>query len=89
LPLVNKKRSENKKNLKNAFFIKIVKTVKIVFYIYVLCISFPFLRNSSLQKSPFITAHFRSSLHILCFCASLHEYMLKQAQCSRAVEIND
>jgi len=23
------------------------------------------LRNSSLQKQPFITAHFRSSLHIL------------------------
>jgi len=31
--------------------------------------SFSFLRNSSLQKSPFITAHFRSSLHILCITA--------------------
>src|SRR6218665_1353849 len=28
-----------------------------------------FLLNSSLHKQPFITAHFRSSLHILCITA--------------------
>ena len=32
-PLENKKRSKNK-NVKNAFFIKILKNVKNVFYIY-------------------------------------------------------
>src|SRR6218665_3215825 len=35
-----------------------------------------FLLSSSLHKQPFITAHFRSSLHIFVhhciFCASLH-----------------
>jgi len=34
-----------------------------------------FLLNSSLHKQPFITAHFRSSLHILCITA----HALKQA----------
>src|SRR6218665_1008305 len=34
-PLENKKRSNNKKTLKNAFFIKVIKNVKNVFYIYV------------------------------------------------------
>jgi len=33
-PLKNKKRSKNKKTLKNAFFIKIIKEAKNVFYIY-------------------------------------------------------
>jgi len=28
-----------------------------------------FFRNSSLHKQPFITAHFRSSLHIFCINA--------------------
>jgi len=33
-PLESKKRSKNKKALKNAFFVKIIKHVKNVFYIY-------------------------------------------------------
>src|SRR6218665_3212313 len=33
------------------------------------CIHHLFLLNSSLHKQPFITAHFRSSLHILCITA--------------------
>jgi len=33
-PLENKKRSKNKKPLKNSFFIKLIKNVKNVFYIY-------------------------------------------------------
>src|SRR6218665_255204 len=40
------------------------------------CIRHLFILNSSLHKQPFITAHFRSSLHIFVhhctFCASLH-----------------
>jgi len=36
---------------------------------FVLSFLFSFLRNSSLQEQPFITAHFRSSLHILCITA--------------------
>jgi len=31
--------------------------------------SFSFLRNLSLQKPPFISAHLRLSLHILCITA--------------------
>src|SRR6218665_1195970 len=33
------------------------------------CIHHLFLLDSSLHKQPFITAHFRSSLHILCITA--------------------
>src|SRR6218665_1590984 len=33
------------------------------------CIHHLFRLNSSLHKQPFITAHFRSSLHILCINA--------------------
>src|SRR6218665_580042 len=33
------------------------------------CIHHLFLLKSSLHKQPFITAHFRSSLHILCITA--------------------
>src|SRR6218665_2759891 len=32
-------------------------------------VNYLFLLNSSLHKQPFITAHFRSSLHILCITA--------------------
>src|SRR6218665_803426 len=39
-------------------------------------IRYLFLLNSSLHKQPFITAHFRSSLHILCITA---QCTLKQA----------
>src|SRR6218665_4211885 len=43
-----------------------------------------FFLNSSLHKQPFITAHFRSSLHMLCITA---QCTLKQAL-DRTISIN-
>src|SRR6218665_3623646 len=48
-------------------------------------ISLLFLLTSSLHKPPFITAHFRSSLHILCITAP---YRASPANCVYNVQIS-